>query len=208
MSNFLKGQNRITILLLCINIGVILSQEDKCTTIEHCKKCPEQNKCEICEDGFKLNEENKCIETTKDNNQDGQNNPAPQQTPSAGSQPAQQAPTGSQPAQQAPTGSQPAQQTPPAGSQPAQQAPAQNSPNASAQKASNNPVPSNLGNNMNNDLQSNGRGILRKFIIYSIVGVTIFICLRWLFSKKKSKTGYFYDESGNPAEKAKVVYIQ
>ena len=28
------------------------------------------------------------------------------------------------------------------------------------------------------------------------------------FMKKKSKSGYFYDESGNPEEKAKVVYIK
>jgi hypothetical protein len=35
------------------------------------------------------------------------------------------------------------------------------------------------------------------------------LCARWIYAKKKkSKVGYFYDENGNPEEKAKVVYIQ
>ena len=178
MSALLNRNKMLITLLLYINVGIILSQEEKCTAITHCKKCPDQNKCEICEDGFKINEENKCIEITNNDN-NGQNNqaasspkkssPAAQQNPPAGSQPPQQnPPAGSQPPHQSgaqqpqqnqPSGAQQPQQNQPSGAQQpqqnqpsgAQQPQQSNPPQNSANnppKASNNPTPSNLGNNM------------------------------------------------------------
>ena len=48
-----------------------------------------------------------------------------------------------------------------------------------------------------------------KIVIIVVIAVILILCIRWIFSrKKKAKVGYFYDESGNPEEKAKVVYIQ
>ena len=42
-----------------------------------------------------------------------------------------------------------------------------------------------------------------------IIFTLIILCARWIYNKKKkAKVGYFYDENGNPEEKAKVVYIQ
>ena len=63
--------------------------------------------------------------------------------------------------------------------------------------------------NVNDETESSVYSILTKLIIFSIVFAVIIICVRWFFTiKKKNNIGYFYDESGNPAEKARVVYIQ
>ena len=44
----LSRYNKLFILLLYINLGIVLTDEDKCTTIKNCLKCPDQNKCEEC----------------------------------------------------------------------------------------------------------------------------------------------------------------
>ena len=54
--------NRLFILLLFLKVGIIVSDEDKCSSIEHCAKCP-NSVCEICETGYKLTLEKKCIES-------------------------------------------------------------------------------------------------------------------------------------------------
>ena len=129
MYALLNRYKNLIILLLYINIGIILSQEEKCTTITHCKKCPDQNKCEICEDGFKINEENKCIEV----NNNGQNNPAGSSPKKSSHAYQRNTPAGSQ--QNPPAGSQPPQQNPPAGSAP----PQQNQPSGAQQPQQNQP---------------------------------------------------------------------
>ena len=54
------------LLIFIANIGLVLSQEKECKSIEHCLKCPQSDKCEECEQGFALNTDgNKC--ETKDN---------------------------------------------------------------------------------------------------------------------------------------------
>ena len=66
MSVLFSKYHKLFIFILYINLGIILTEEDKCKTIEHCKKCPDENKCDKCETGFKLNDEhNKCIEKKK-----------------------------------------------------------------------------------------------------------------------------------------------
>ena len=59
------------------------------------------------------------------------------------------------------------------------------------------------------ELDMNDKGFFKKIIIYLVVGCVIIILMIYSCCKKrKSKSGYFYDESGNPEEKAKVVYIK
>ena len=83
--------------------------------------------------------------------------------------------------------------------------------NTSVNKASNAPIASNKA------FQSAFEGkleeeksytsIIFKVAIFCVVGIIIYFCIK-IIKKRKNKVGYFYDESGNPEEKAKVVYIQ
>ena len=87
------------------------------------------------------------------------------------------------------------------------------SSNASTKKASNAPVASNkaFSSAFEGNLaeETNYTSLICKIAIYCCVGIVVICVIRWLLSKrKKNKVGYFYDESGNPEEKAKVVYIQ
>jgi hypothetical protein len=51
--------------------------------------------------------------------------------------------------------------------------------------------------------------VFLKIFCFIIILTLIALCARWVYiKKKKTKVGYFYDENGNPEEKAKVVYIQ
>ena len=87
------------------------------------------------------------------------------------------------------------------------------SSNASTKKASNAPVASNkaFSSAFEGNLaeETNYTSLICKIAIYCCVGICVICVIRWLLAKrKKNKVGYFYDESGNPEEKAKVVYIQ
>ena len=53
----LSRYNKLFMLLLYINFGIILADEDKCITIKKCKKCPNQITCEECENKYKLNDD-------------------------------------------------------------------------------------------------------------------------------------------------------
>ena len=45
-----------------MQLKLILSEEEKCYSIYHCKKCPELDICEKCSRGYILNEDkSKCI---------------------------------------------------------------------------------------------------------------------------------------------------
>ena len=47
--------------LVFINLNYILCEKSKCSTIEHCLKCSNENKCDKCEFGYRLNDdETKC----------------------------------------------------------------------------------------------------------------------------------------------------
>ena len=61
---------------------------------------------------------------------------------------------------------------------------------------------------MNNDFTSHDKGSFTKIIIFIVIGIASISCIIWCCTKRKSKEGYFYDENGNPEEKAKVVYIK
>jgi hypothetical protein len=58
-------------------------------------------------------------------------------------------------------------------------------------------------------LGRNNTKLVLKMFCGVVIIILIVLCARWIYArKKKVKVGYFYDENGNPEEKAKVVYIQ
>ena len=90
----------------------------------------------------------------------------------------------------------------PSGSSPVKKA-------SNAPTASNKPFASAFDSNKDKDTESSKSSLVVKIIIFLVAGSLIFCFLKWIINKrKKSRVGYFYDESGNPDEKAKVVYIQ
>ena len=202
----MKYQN-LFIILISLNLGIILADDDKCTSIEHCFKCPNNLTCEKCETGYKLNYENKCIES----NESSQNctnetnssvlNPSPSNQQTADSNKNCSNSTNSENNNSTINNS----NTPHASNSPA----ASNAP-----QASNNPVASNAPIASNKQSSTFvpkifGNLTFMKTCTYIVFLVVFILCIRWIFlKKKKGKVGYFYDESGYPGEKAKVVYIQ
>ena len=214
----MKYQN-LFIILISLNLGIILADDDKCTSIEHCFKCPNNLTCEKCETGYKLNYENKCIES----NESSQNctnetnssvlNPGPSNQQAADSNKNSSTSTNSENNNSTLNNSNSlhASNTPVASNTPH----ASNSPAASnAPQASNNPVASNAPIASNKQSSTYvpkifGNLTFMKTCTYIVFLVVFILCIRWIFlKKKKGKVGYFYDESGYPGEKAKVVYIQ
>lgn len=205
MSLFSMRYINLFIILISLNLGIILADEEKCTSIEHCSKCPNKSTCEICEIGYILNSDNKCIESngsiqnctneTKSSNQQAvvsnQNCTSSQNSQNNNST---QNNSNSLHASNVPVAS----NTPKASNNPT----ASNAPQASnaltSNKQSSTFIPSVFGN----------MSFMKTCtcIVFIIVAI---LCIRWVFlKKKKGKVGYFYDESGYPGEKAKVVYIQ
>ena len=66
MSFPVKRYNKLLLVLFIINLGIIVSQDDRCTSIEHCLKCPDYGKCQSCEEGFTLNFEQTIYNTLKE----------------------------------------------------------------------------------------------------------------------------------------------
>ena len=219
MSLLSMRYKNLFIILISLNLGIILADDDKCTSIEHCSKCPNNSTCEICETGYKLNYENKCIES----NESSQNctnetnssvlNPSPSNQQTADSNKNCSNSTNSENNNSTINNSNSlhASNTPVASNTPH----ASNSPAASnAPQASNNPVASNAPIASNKQSSTFvpkifGNLTFMKTCTYIVFLVVFILCIRWIFlKKKKGKVGYFYDESGYPGEKAKVVYIQ
>ncbi len=179
----IKPKNLFIIYIILINFSFILSDGDKCKTLEHCLKCPQSDKCDECESGFVLNyDHTKC--DTKEN---------------ANYKPSSSAKKSSQ------------KQNTPVSSPPKKSS--QNNNNNNPPNASNSPQASSKSLlsafNITKRLGSDSTKIGIKILIFVAISVIIILCIRWVFGKKKKKTkvGYFYDESGNPDEKAKVVII-
>ena len=61
-------KNKIFLFLILIQIQIIFSENDKCYSISHCKKCPNSDKCEQCEIGYKLSSDYKNCLSISDNN--------------------------------------------------------------------------------------------------------------------------------------------
>ena len=215
--------NKLIVLLLSINLGIIFADENKCSSIEHCEKCPDQNKCETCENGYTLNsEQTKCIQATSNNsNQNNSNsskNSSSSKKSSTGS--AQNTPSGSskKSSQTSSTSSKKSstsissKKSSSSQTNAVQSGSAKDSKHSSVQKASNAPVASNKpvssAFNLFKDEETNNKGFIYKIILGLIIFVGLICGIRWFINKKKkNKVGYFYDESGNQ-ERAKVVYIQ
>ena len=194
----IKPKNLFIIYIILINFSFILSDQDKCKTLEHCLKCPQSDKCDECESGFVLNyDHTKC--DTKENA-----NYKPSSSAKKSSQ-NQNTPAGSSPKKSSAQNQKPVSSSPKKSSQ--------NNNNSNPPNASNSPQASSKSLlsafNITKRLGSDSTKIGIKILIFVAISVIIILCIRWVFGKKKKKTkvGYFYDESGNPDEKAKVVII-
>ena len=201
------GNNKFSLLLIFLSFTLILSQDENCTSILHCHKCPDIKRCETCDSGYKLAVElDRCIPENEPYNL---NQTLSQQNP--------QGPLSSNNAQNPLNTS--------SGSGQAIGL-SQNCTNTTSNVslssnisfaskppvASNNPMPSNA-RNANQGLSplesaDNSKGSsLKKFICIFVI--ILVICIIYLcIKKRKGKADYFYDESGNRDEKAKVVYIR
>ena len=195
------GNNKFSLLLIFLSFTLILSQDENCTSILHCHKCPDIKRCETCDSGYKLAVElDRCIPENESYSQNltlfQQNSPGP-----LSSNNAQNLLNSSSGSAQALGSSQNCTNTTSNVSLASKPPVAFNNPMASnAQKA-------NQGLSPLESSESSG-GSSRKIIICLVVVILviciIYICIR----KKRGKASYFYDESGNPDEKAKVVYIR
>ena len=198
----------LLIILISLNLGIILADDDKCTSIEHCSKCPNNSTCEICEPGYKLNYENKCIESNENSQNCTNDTNTSVRNPGSSNQQSVDSNKNSTTSSKSENNN----------SNPSH---ASNNPvGSNVSHASNNPVASNAPHASNapiaSDKQSStfapsifGHLTFMKACIYIVIIVVFILCIRWIFlKKKKGKVGYFYDESGYPGEKAKVVYIQ
>ena len=253
----LNRYNKLFIFLLSINIGIIISEGEKCTSIDHCLKCPENNKCETCDKGYTLNfDQTKCLEFIQPDNSKSTKSGSSKNAASASSassakkssasvssassakkssasassaSSAKKSSASASSASSAKKSSSSAQKSSASSSKASSSAKkssssaskSENKPSGSEQKsgsssvkkASNAPTASNKpfasAFDSNKDTETSKLSLVVKIIICIVVGSIIFCCLKSCIAKrKKSKVGYFYDESGNPDEKAKVVYIQ
>lgn len=206
---FWKYQN-LFIILISLNLGIILADEDKCTSIEHCSKCPNNSTCEICETGYKLNYDNKCIVSSEYSQNNTNNTYSSMRNPGYSNQQSFSSNKNSTTSENSlnnnltQNNSFHASNTPVASN---------NQVATNAPRASNAPIASNtpISNKQSSTFVPKifGNSSFMKTCTYIVFIVLLILCGRWVFlKKKKGKVGYFYDETGYPGEKAKVVYIQ
>ena len=177
------GNNIFSLLLIFLSFTLIISQDENCTSILHCHKCPDIKRCETCDTGYKLSLElDRCIPANESYSQNLGTNGSSQNCTNTTSN-----------------------ETLSSNISLASKIPiAQNAP-----VASNNPMASNANQGLSPFDRTDSSGGSSLKICICIVVVILVICIIYLYiRKKKGKTSYFYDESGNPDEKAKVVYIR
>ena len=178
------GNNIFSLLLIFLSFTLILSQDENCTSIPHCRHCPDIKRCEVCGNGYKLALElDRCIPENESYSQN--------QGVSA----------------QAIGSSQNCTNTTSNESLSSNVSLASKPPIASNNPMASNVKDTNKGLSLLENTNSSGGSSLK--ICICIVVVISVICIIYLcIRKKKGKASYFYDESGNPDEKAKVVYIK
>ncbi len=218
----LKRNNLLFIVLLYIHIGIIFADDNKCS-IEHCEKCSDETKCEKCKEGYTLNfSQTKCLELLKNSNKQSgsaqKSSTSSSKTSGSAKQSSNATPSGSakKSSNATPSGSAKKSSSSKSSGSAKKSSTTSGSgkySNASTKKASNAPVASNkaFSSAFEGNLaeETNYTSLICKIAIYCCVGICVICVIRWLLAKrKKNKVGYFYDESGNPEEKAKVVYIQ
>ena len=180
------GNNIFSLLLIFLSFTLILSQDENCTSILHCHKCPDIKRCETCDTGYKLAIElDRCIP---------ENEPYSQ---SQGAKGSSQNCTNTTSNESLSSNISLASKNPIA----------QNAPVASNNPMASNAKNTNQGLSPFESTDSSGGSSLK--ICICIVVVILVICIIYIcIRKKRGKASYFYDESGNPDEKAKVVYIR
>ena len=184
------GNNIFFLLLIFLCFTLILSQNENCTSILHCHHCPDIKRCEICDTGYKLALElDRCIPENESYSQN--------QGVSAQAIGSSQNCTNTTSNESLSSNISLASKPPIA----------QNAPVASNNPMASNAKDTNQGLSLLERTNSSGGSSLK--ICICIVVVISVICIIYLcIRKKKGKASYFYDESGNPDEKAKVVYIK
>ena len=201
------GNSKFSLLLIFLSFTLIISQNERCTSILHCYYCPDIKRCETCETGFKLAVElDRCIPENEPYNLNitipQENSPGPLSSNNAQNQLNSSSGGSLQNCTNITSNISSSNisvvSKPPVAS--------------NAPVASNNPTASNA-QNANQGLspleseKSSGGSSLKKCIC--LVVIILVICIIYIFiRKKKGKASYFYDESGNPDEKAKVVSIK
>ena len=232
----LLTKKNIFIFFILININFISSDENKCNTIEHCLKCPQSDKCDECEEGYILNNEHTKCDSKDNTNSKPSTSSSKKSSQASASAKKSSPPVASSPKKSSQNQNQNQNQnTPNNSSAKKSSSNSQNKPSASSSPkkssqnnannsnnnppaASNPPVASNSPHASNQSLLSafnitkrlgkDSTNIGIKIVIFFVITVLIVLCVRFLLKrKKKTRIGYFYDESGNPDEKAKVVII-
>ena len=178
----LNSKNVIySLLIITIQLTIILSNEEKCYSIESCLRCPELDLCEECETGFKLNKpKTKCIgKKMKEKKIDSSSSGSSSE--SSGSNP----------------------------SPSKKENPIQNKPTISANKAPNNPFQNIPVSSLQRfkDKEANNE-IINKILIFILIILVLSIVASIIYNCIKKKLNRGYTEDDGQEENAKVVYIR
>ena len=161
------------IILILINFSFISSDEGKCTTLEHCLKCPQSDKCEECEPGFELNNNHtKCDSKEKSSSSSS----SPKKSSQNQNNPVNSSPKKSSQNQKNPVNSSPKKssqnQNNPINSSPKKSSQNQNNPvNSSPKQSIQNNINNNNNNpNLSNSVQPSSKSLLSAFNITKRLG--------------------------------------
>ena len=185
MFPLLKSPNFIfLILIITIQISLILSEEEKCYSIQNCIKCPELDYCEECEKGYARNKAKTKCGGGKDSEDEEikSSSPSNSQTKSANKS---------------------------SSSSKNKENSVLNKPNISVNKAPNNPfqnIPiSSLQRFKDKDANNE---IINKILIFILIILILSIIASVVYNFVKKKMNKGYTEEDGQEETAKVVYIR
>ena len=180
----LNSKNVIySLLIITIQLTIILSNEEKCYSIESCLRCPELDLCEECETGFKLNKpKTKCIgKNMKEKKIDSSSSGS--SSKSSGSNPSS--------------------------SKKVNPNQIQSKQSISANKAPNNPFQNIPVSSLQRfkDKEANNE-IINKILIFILIILVLSIIASVIYNFIKKKLNKGYTEDDGQEENAKVVYIR
>ena len=175
----LNSKNVIySLLIITIQLTIILSNEEKCYSIESCLRCPELDLCEECETGFKLNKpKTKCIGKKINSSSSGSSSKS----------------SGSNPSSSKKENPNPIQSKLSISANKAPNNPFQNIPVSSLQRFK--------------DKEANNETI-NKILIFILIILVLSIIASVIYNFIKKKLNKGYTEDDGQEENAKVVYIR
>ena len=185
MFPLLKSPNFIfLILIITIQISLILSEEEKCYSIQNCIKCPELDYCEECEKGYARNKAKTKCGGGKDSEDEEikSSSPSNSQTKSANKT---------------------------SSSSKNKENSVLNKPNISVNKAPNNPFQNIPVSSLQKFKDRNANNeIINKILIFILIILVISIVVSAIYNFMRKKFGKEYKEDDGQDEAAKVVYIR